>query len=178
VCSPPLRPQSPPQRRLLSVGLRHAHIQSRRPRLVRPAPPQGRHLLPGTTSRRPRRPRADPRVLGRLDRADVSRRTSDPDNNEATTPPSAVFGERRPSSVRYRTDRRHTMRPAVGSSRLRWQLPRSGPEGRCVEATSPMVASTRRHSWRGATRRPLTEPRGAPITGRPVGPLWDETSIG
>ena len=64
----------------------------------------------------------------------------DPGNNEATTPPPAVCGGRRPSWVPYRTDR-HAMRTAVGSCRLRWPLPGCGPEGRGFESPRSPQAS-------------------------------------
>ena len=46
----PLRPQPPPRRRLLPVGLRHPHRQPRRPHLLRPTPSHRRHPPPRPTA--------------------------------------------------------------------------------------------------------------------------------
>ena len=58
----PLRPQPPPRRRLLPVGLRRPHRQPRRPSLLRPTPSHRRHPQPRPTSPRQPTRRHPPRL--------------------------------------------------------------------------------------------------------------------
>ena len=112
--------------------------------------PLGRSIRLSRGGRRASPPRARPcggRTARRCGRPELREAVllgpaggPDPGNNEATTPPPAVCGGRRPSWVRYRTDR-HAMRTAVGSCRLRWPLPGCGPEGRGFESPRSPQAS-------------------------------------
>src|SRR4029453_11962268 len=88
-----------------------------------------------------------------------------PGNNEATTPPSALFGERRPPRSPAERSAGARVWSAVGSCNLGWPLPGCGPEGRGFESPRSPHVRARLDTFRVATEGRLCVARCCPARG-------------